>query len=652
MDTLRAGQRLNIGERIVSSDGNYFLLMQGDGNLVLFDNNNRDYWATNVVGKYATMQGDGNFVVFNQDDIPVWATNIAGHSDPYLILQNDRNLVVYQNGNSPIWASNTTKDTLSNGQRLNIGEKMVSTDGNYYLLMQGDGNLVLFDNNNRDFWATNVVGNYATMQGDGNFVVYDHLNNPVWASNTNGHPNSHLILQNDRNLVIYQNGNIPIWASNTPKETIVSPWAILMVKFKDDLSPLPNINLYKDLFTSVGNGKMNMVDFFKDMSHGKLDINSSQLFGWYTLDQNRADYIGNVGPQNGKINRDGLFNVSKSKASAAGVNLNNFAGIVVSVLGTADLFGYIGGMGAVCDSNSLQPSLLGQEMGHGYGLDHARIQGFEIDYQDPWDIMSTVSNAFLASNSDFTNVGPGLNSWNMRSRGWLDESLVWKNSNVNFNNIVTLRPLHRVDLSGYLSAEIGEFLVEFRVNERWDSAIPRSCVLIHRFANNHSYLMPPVGASLREAVDANGNKYVIATPSADLVTGDKFVSPDNKVQVDVISIDSINRTADIRFIKRSLIAKIELRTGFSDPNHFDPTPKYLDIRGLNFHINSRVKIDCNINFGVGQNGFYSVQGNSNQNGEIFINVPATLYDLAHYSRINVRVTDLADNTFVDAQKDR
>ena len=451
---------------------------------------------------------------------------------------------------------------------------------------------------------------------------------------------------------IGQNGSVKdAYWYDAPQQNIKSPWAILLVKFKDDNSPLPNLNIYNDLFTSTGNGKMNMIDFFKDMSHGKLDTNASQLFGWYTLDQNRAEYNGdgsNQAHQNGKINRNELFEVSKNKAIGAGVNLNNFAGVVVSVLGTCDLFGLTGRMGAVCDSNSLQPSLLGQEMGHGYGLDHARIQGFENNYQDPWDIMST-ANAYEAPNAEFTNIGPGINAWNMRSRGWLDESLVWKNASTTFNNVVTLRPLHRIDFSGNLSAEIGEFLVEFRIKERWDSAIPRSCILVHRFTNNHSYLMPPVGASL--SLDVNGNVNV-TSGSADLITGDKFISPDNKVEVEVVSIDDINRTANIKLIKKSLLAKIELRTGFSDPNHFDPTPKYLDIHGFNFHANSSVKVDCNINTGIGQNSFITAQGNSNQNGEIIINIPATLYDLAHFSRITARVTDLTDNKFVDALKDR
>jgi hypothetical protein len=56
--------------------------------------------------------------------------------------------------------------------------------------------------------------------------------------------------------------------------------------------------------------------------------------------------------------------------------------------------------------------------------------------------------------------------------------------------------LHRADLSGFLAARVtdrfgaGQLFFEFRTKERWDGAIPRPAVLAHRFAYNHSYLVP------------------------------------------------------------------------------------------------------------------------------------------------------------------
>lgn len=205
-----------------------------------------------------------------------------------------------------------------------------------------------------------------------------------------------------------------------------SKWAILCVCFKDDPVSLPALDHYRKLFTNEGAGTMNMVEFFSDMSHGQIDIGDSKVFGWYRLDRPRGDYVGNVYPQpTGKLNRNGLLDAARAFSTAQKVDLTKFDGVVVSAFGSTDLCGWVGGMAALCDVNSLQPSLLGQEMGHGYGLDHARLNGSTADYQDPWDVMSTAAwPDRQASNADYVNIGPGLNAACMRSRGWLDESRV------------------------------------------------------------------------------------------------------------------------------------------------------------------------------------------------------------------------------------
>ena len=57
-------------------------------------------------------------------------------------------------------------------------------------------------------------------------------------------------------------------------------------------------------------------------------------------------------------------------------------------------------MNAFCDTLSLSPSPLGQEMGHGYGLDHARQEGSDTDYMDPWDVMSVFDSAVMTPNAE------------------------------------------------------------------------------------------------------------------------------------------------------------------------------------------------------------------------------------------------------------
>jgi len=321
-------------------------------------------------------------------------------------------------------------------------------------------------------------------------------------------------------------------------EIISSPWAILLVQFSDQTDNWPSISKYEELFTSTGSGKLNMVDFFVDMSHGKIDLSGSRVFGPYTLSNKRADYIGNAPHQDGKVNRGELLDAAKSLATAAQVPLGNFAGVCVSCLGQVDLCGFPGGMAAICDTASLDVSGPPQEMGHGYGLNHSRRYGSSADYQDPWDVMSTYTTPYSVPNPDFTEVGPGLNAWNMRSRGWLDETRVWTALAQSWDEVVQLRPLHRRDLPGFLAAQIGQYLVEFRVPQRWDAAIPRACVLVHSFLGNHSYLMPAYSGS------------------QDIVEGDKFVFGDPNYLIfgyyaaEVVKIDAAGLTATVKLHQR------------------------------------------------------------------------------------------------------
>jgi hypothetical protein len=276
-----------------------------------------------------------------------------------------------------------------------------------------------------------------------------------------------------------------------------TPWAILLCKWSDHNDEPKPRNFFEDLFTEAGSGTFNMVDYFFAMSHETIDLTGSQVFGWFTLPKAKTDYAGNVGtPPSGQINRQGLVDLARSTAVSGGVDLTQYYGVVVVMNVLTDLFGG-GGRQALCDPGSFEPTVLGQEMGHGYGLAHSRVDGSTGDYQDPWDTMSTWDSCYWADNDQYTLIGPGLNAANMRGQGWLDEVRVWRASSTAFSQEIELRPLHRHDMPGFLAAEVpgtpGGFLVEFRMNEAWDAGFPRSAVLVHRFEDNHSYRMIGIG---------------------------------------------------------------------------------------------------------------------------------------------------------------
>ena len=110
-DRMYADQVLTKGAGLKSSNGQYRLTMQADGNLVLYDSQNQPLWASNTDGmavQKCSMQNDGNLVLYLFDGRPVWASNTDGKPGAFLWLQDDGNLVIYHN-RIPIWASNTAR---------------------------------------------------------------------------------------------------------------------------------------------------------------------------------------------------------------------------------------------------------------------------------------------------------------------------------------------------------------------------------------------------------------------------------------------------------------------------------------------------------------------------------------------------------------
>src|SRR4051812_4048608 len=108
---LRADQQLNVGDQLMSTNGAVQLVLQGDGNLVLYPTTGgAAWWASNTGGKpvvKAMMQQDGNFVCYDTQGHPYWNSVTYANPGAYLSLQDDGNLVVYSKTNTPLWASNT-----------------------------------------------------------------------------------------------------------------------------------------------------------------------------------------------------------------------------------------------------------------------------------------------------------------------------------------------------------------------------------------------------------------------------------------------------------------------------------------------------------------------------------------------------------------
>jgi len=108
-DVLLPGEDLKVNEQITSPNKQYRLVLQGDGNLVLYQGST-SLWASNTVLPNiarVVMQGDGNLVIYTSDGQPAWdCYRSFGHPGARLNLQDDGNLVIYDSTNRPLWDKN------------------------------------------------------------------------------------------------------------------------------------------------------------------------------------------------------------------------------------------------------------------------------------------------------------------------------------------------------------------------------------------------------------------------------------------------------------------------------------------------------------------------------------------------------------------
>jgi hypothetical protein len=242
--------------RLTSPSGNYVLIMQDDGNLVLYRGecaNNPTpscaVWDSRTHRErgsyYLAMQEDGNLVVYRgrPPDNPsnaIWdSRTFRSLGNYFLAVQDDGNVVIYEgtgmsDNRGAIWsikprvsqASTPPKEPIlraSPGHNARLYEKgrLTSPSGNYVLIMQEDGNLVLYRGecaNNPSpscaVWDSRTHRErgsyYLAMQEDGNLVVYrgrppDNPSNAIWDSHTfRSIGNYFLAVQDDGNVVIYE----------------------------------------------------------------------------------------------------------------------------------------------------------------------------------------------------------------------------------------------------------------------------------------------------------------------------------------------------------------------------------------------------------------------------------------------------------------
>ena len=241
-DHLGPNESLHRGQYLSALDGRFGLLLQANGNLVLFKNYRYlgrpgvALWASNTAGKGArtcVMQADGNLVLYDAYNRAVWSSDTWQFPGSGLLLQPNGNAVIFSPDNESRWATNTVSaippsgppalgSAMLPGQTLPPREGLSSPNGKYTLTFQRNGNLVLFRNHSDGaqtyLWSTQTANRPAEvciLQPDGNIALFDGDGNRHWISNAGYHPGSRLSVENDGKLLLRTPGGQTVWYTYT-----------------------------------------------------------------------------------------------------------------------------------------------------------------------------------------------------------------------------------------------------------------------------------------------------------------------------------------------------------------------------------------------------------------------------------------------------
>jgi hypothetical protein len=265
--------------------------------------------------------------------------------------------------------------------------------------------------------------------------------------------------------------------------------AILLCKFSDSAETETNPeSFYEDLFTKRGTGGLN--DYWIAASLGAINLDGSQVFGWKTLETTRAAFL-SAHPGRG----------DKVRGAIDAFQLDQTQYVAFVAIFNADM----------TDGGTEPPrfvlanwpgdvnvTFLAHETGHVFGLEHSFDHSTrkldpsyqEGEYYDRHDIMSTW-NVDGDTGHRFSPRGPLLNVANLDRLGWLPAARVWhamKNSSHSYE--VDIVALEHPEVAGYLAAQAGGWIAEFRMPDGFDGGLARPAVLFHdESANPNSYII-------------------------------------------------------------------------------------------------------------------------------------------------------------------
>lgn len=323
------------------------------------------------------------------------------------------------------------------------------------------------------------------------------------------------------------------------------PYAIILCKFNDvPDEPLP-VSRYEAMYS---NGFGGADDFYREVSDGRINIQGTRVYGWYTLPRPRSAYV-----VNDQANLSQLFN-DCTRLADPDVDYRQVVGMAMHFNAFLDCCSWGGSRTATLDGTTktfatmwnaswARSGTSWHEMGHSVGLPHSGGP-YGRTYDSVWDVMSASTSGrylnqdfgfggahFVAYHKNLLGLIPAGRRVTVTSGEWRGVVEQHARNGSGTGPVLVLVPV--ADPLRFGQA----YSLELRGKAGYDVRVPRAALIIHSIV--------PGRAEPAQIVDADGD----GDPNDDGATwtvGETFNDPSAGIEIQVDSITASGVAVTVR----------------------------------------------------------------------------------------------------------